>query len=266
MEPFSSLRPLKKIRRVMANGYRNWYYGTRDKPSSLIGIPALALFPGARAFIAAGMRHLPRKGKERKLLDIGCGNGLFLLHARSAGWKVMGLEFDLKALEVARSRGLEVLRENLALLDPEKYAFDVITLGHVIEHVHNPCLLLKACHDHLNPGGWIWIETPNIDAQGHRMYGKNWRGLEPPRHLVLFSLESLKRTLQEAGFVNVELQPYRPVCDEIFRASRKIADENGGVFGTQRRVAFGPVRKAERAARRSPALREFITVKAWKGA
>jgi hypothetical protein len=52
----------------------------------------------------------------------------------------------------------------------------------------------------LRPGGLLYIETPNIGSSGHARFGRNWRGLEPPRHLVLFSWASLERLLQQQGF------------------------------------------------------------------
>ncbi len=42
----------------------------------------------------------------------------------------------------------------------------MITLSHVIEHVHNPLDILDGCYAALKPGGSIWLETPNFDSQG----------------------------------------------------------------------------------------------------
>jgi hypothetical protein len=56
----------------------------------------------------------------------------------------------------------------------------------------------------LKPGGILWLETPNIDSVGHCRWGKHWRGLEPPRHLVLFNYRSLRTLLSQVGFQQVE--------------------------------------------------------------
>jgi hypothetical protein len=55
----------------------------------------------------------------------------------------------------------------------------------------------------LRPGGRIWITTPNIGSWGHLRFGQDWIGLDPPRHLVVFSQDALRRLLREAGFVDL---------------------------------------------------------------
>ncbi len=261
---FSSLSFLRKLRRRFTNGYRNHRYGTRDYPASILGILAASIMPQGRAIIDAGMRHLPKENSRKQLLDLGCGNGAFLLQARNAGWAVVGVDFDSKAVEAARSQGLDIRLGGVGELDPANEQFDVITLSHVIEHVHHPVELLQACYELLKPGGFLWLETPNIASEGHRLYGAAWRGLEPPRHLVLFTLESMYNALSTAGFAEVEVQPYRPLCGRIFGASKAIADGIDPYSDLRRTGPPGIVRKAERIAKRYPARREFITVKAWK--
>lgn len=261
---FSSLSFLGKLRRRFANGYRNHYYGTQDYPASILGIVVAGLMPNGRAIIDAGMRHLPIVKAGNRLLDLGCGNGSFLLRARSAGWDVTGVDFDAKAIEAARCRGLDVRLGGVDDLSPDDEKFDVITLSHVIEHVHHPVKVLQACHKLLKPGGFLWIETPNIASEGHRQFGANWRGLEPPRHLVLFTLESIRNALSAASFAEVEIQLYRPLCDGIFHASRAIAEGVDPYSESRRNGLSGIVIKAESIARNNPDRREFITVKAWK--
>ncbi|HIB84432.1 MAG TPA: class I SAM-dependent methyltransferase [Chromatiaceae bacterium] len=220
--------------------------------------------PNGKTIIDAGMRHLPKVKAGERLLDMGCGNGAFLLRAHSAGWDVVGADFDLKAVEAARSQGLDVRLGGVESLDPSVEQFDVITLAHVIEHVHQPVEILQACYDLLKPGGFMWIETPNIAAEGHRLFGARWRGLEPPRHLVLFTLESMCNALITVGFADVKLPPYRPLCDGMFNASKAISDGVDPYSESRRNVPSDMVKKAEQIARHDPARREFITVKAWK--
>jgi 2-polyprenyl-3-methyl-5-hydroxy-6-metoxy-1,4-benzoquinol methylase len=261
---YSALRFLEKIRRRFANGYRNYHYGTRDYPASILGIIAANLMPNGRAVIDAGMRHLPKAKAGMRLLDLGCGSGEFLLRARSAGWAVVGVDFDAKAAETARRQGLDVRLGGVEELNPVDEQFDVITLAHVIEHVHYPVEVLQACYKLLKPGGFLWLETPNIASEGHRLFNAAWRGLEPPRHLVLFNLESMGNALSTAGFSEVKVQSYRPLCDGVFRASQAIADGIDPYSELGRNGSVGMAKKAERLARIKPEYREFITVKAWK--
>jgi len=262
---FSDLNFQKKIRLILANGYRNYRFGTRDFPASMLGILAVSLMPNGRALLDAGMRHLPKKGTNNRLLDVGCGNGTFLLRARSAGWEVVGVDFDRMAIKMALSQGLDARLGGVEVIESTGERFDVITLSHVIEHVHYPVEVLKACYRLLKPGGILWLETPNIASEGHRLFGASWRGLEPPRHLVLFTLESMRNAIKCAGFSNLKVHLYRPLCKEIFDASKAISEGNDPNSMSR---ASGPsdiVNMAEQVAKRDPARREFITVTAWKG-
>lgn len=260
---YDSLGWFEKIRYRLANGYRNHRYGTRDVPASILGIIAASMSPKGRAIIDAGMRHLPSKTGGGRLLDIGCGNGVFLSRAEHAGWDVVGLDVDSKAVETARCLGLDVRLGGIESMDATD-PFDIITLAHVIEHVHHPLEVLRTCNQLLRPDGFLWIETPNIGALGHRLFGDNWRGLEPPRHLIIFNLQSMYNTLNAAGFTKIEIQPYRPNCDFIFNSSMAIWKNTDPYSVSQRFVPLHIVKKAERIARLDPAQREFITVKAWK--
>ena len=261
---FSSLSSLRKLQRRLANGYRNHHYGTQDFPASIVGAFVACLMPNSRAILDADMRHLPKLKEGNRLLDLGCGNGSFLLKARSAGWNVIGADFDPKAVAAARCQGLDVRLGGVEEFNPENEQFDVVTLAHVIEHVHHPVELLRACYRLLKPDGYLWIETPNIASEGHQVFGMNWRGLEPPRHLVLFTLGSIRNALSRVGFAGVKVQSYRPLCDYIFRTSTAIAEGVDPYSDSPRNVPSEIAKKAERIARRNPARREFITVKAWK--
>ena len=86
--------------------------------------------------------------------------------------------------------------------DGENY--DFITLSHVIEHVYDPVALINACYALLNDGGILWIETPNGKSTGYEIYKSSWRGLEPPRHLMLFTESTLSELLFAAGFKSID--------------------------------------------------------------
>lgn len=254
-----------RLRRAVGNGYLNHRYGTDFRPASPLGRFVVPVVPGKRAQLVALARNLPAARPGAALLDVGCGNGDFLDFAHRAGWQVMGVEPDPLAVETARGRGLEVRPGGIEVLDGVRAAFDVITLSHVIEHVHEPLEMLRACYRLLKPGGFLWLETPNLDSLGHRVYGPAWRALEPPRHLVLFTWGSLERALEAAGFGCIEPQPHHPLCSHIFAASEAIARGRD----PYRDARFSPGWRwrallADRRARRQPEQREFITVKAWK--
>lgn len=264
-EKFEHLNWFRRIRRMLANGYRNHRFGTNFQPANRLGVVVAKLLARQRGVIDAELRHIPRGSPGMRLLDVGCGNGEFLVRARAKGWDVVGVDPDPKAVEVACSRDLDVRQGGVETLDPGRERFDGITLSHVIEHVHDPLTVLRMCHTLLKPGGWIWLETPNLDALGRQRYQANWRGIEPPRHLVLFTRISLAQTLQLTGFHAIQDQPYRPLCSNIFAASEAIA-RSENPWGTTHLSKEGrrAVKNAERKAHNDPRLREFITLIAWK--
>lgn len=213
------------LRTRLGNGYRNWRYRATLRPASRLGIVVGTLLPPLAWATHATYRYLPRPGKGgKRVLDVGCGSGVFLELAREYGWIVKGAEPDPVAREVAAERGFEV-RSSLAEWSGEAGQFDAVTLGHVIEHVHDPLSLLREIHALLRPGGMIFVETPNVDAIGHRLYGANWRGLEPPRHLVMFSSRSLRQVLRSAGFHGIRFHPRPGALAFTAPESRKIACE-----------------------------------------
>lgn len=213
---------LRRLKRRLANGYWNYHYGTQRYPASIFGVWIAKFLSSRREILDIAFRYLPKPTKGQRLLDIGCGNGDFLVHAQEAGWLVCGLEPDPKAAATTRQRGLEVLVGTVDLLASESSCFDAITLSHVIEHVHEPRQLLQAVYRLLKPGGIVYIETPNIQSHGAQLFGKNWRGLETPRHLVLFNPTSLKDMLFVTGFDDIRLKRRTTVRQGMYLSSLRM--------------------------------------------
>jgi 2-polyprenyl-3-methyl-5-hydroxy-6-metoxy-1,4-benzoquinol methylase len=263
---YAALSPLRKLRRRLVNGYTRWRYSSRETPVMQIGIAALLAARSQRLWLDREYRHLPRlPDGGGRLLDVGCGAGYFLRVARNCGWSSIGVDADPKAVANCVNQGFEVLEGGIEQFDGQERLFDVITMSHVLEHVHDPVGTIEACHRLLKPGGRLWIETPNIDSLGHRQYGESWRGLEPPRHLVLFNSRSLATALSGAGFIRIETKAAIDTLPGISRASEAI----------RRRQPVDPAVPfsfAQRWRNRKnalledllPSVREFLTVVATK--
>lgn len=263
--PAPDPKGLAKLRAALGNDYRNRRYGTRLSPSIAIGRLAAALVPPLRWPADIGYRFMPRAAatKEAQMLDIGCGAGDWLRVARSAGWNISGVEPDPVSANMARNTGIEV-RSALSDWQDGRSAFDFITMNHVIEHVHDPVATLAQCFVLLRPGGALFVETPNIDAIGHRLYGKNWRGLEPPRHLVLFNRRSLFDAMRSAGFAGIKYRR-RFVFDEVALKSRRmVAGLDPYVESETPAMPPPPSRATRIRAALSRSQSEFLTVTAIK--
>ncbi len=265
-DDYAILGPLRKLRRRLVNGYTNWRYGTDAAPSTALGILVAFVLLHFKKKLDRQYRHIPRlPAGGGKLLDVGCGDGVFLGLARSCGWNVVGLDPDPEAVANASSLGLTVHEGGIEHYDGETKQFDVITLNHVIEHVSQPVKTLESCHALLKPGGQIWLETPNIESFGHARFGKNWRGLEAPRHLIIFNQRSLKLALMEAGFSQPRNLTRPSPCSGMFRASFTMECES--YSNKTATIPMALKLNALLAAYKelyNPSRREFLTVIAYK--
>ncbi len=134
-------------------------------------------------------------------LDIGCSRGDWLALIREAGYQVAGLEADPRAAQTARDRFfLEVEQTDVDEWTPKPQSYAAISFFHLLEHLRKPAKLLKSCHTALIPGGKILLRVPNIASWQYRLCGQRWKGLELPRHLVLFRPKSLADLLDRSGF------------------------------------------------------------------
>lgn len=145
---------------------------------------------------------------QGRLLDVGCGAGMFLMVAAKLGWRVWGIDISPVAVEKARINAptASIRLGQLDDLTPDAM-FDMINLGHVLEHLPEPRRALRLCFEHLASGGELRICVPNIGSLEARLFGRAWRGLDLPRHAIHFRLKVIEQLLQECGFAQVNIRP-----------------------------------------------------------
>ncbi|HQT42409.1 MAG TPA: class I SAM-dependent methyltransferase [Halothiobacillus sp.] len=242
------------------NDYINVRYGLARKPAGFGGRWLVPLVPSFKAKADTKLRHLPRPPQDGgRLLDVGFGNGGFLKLASEMGWHAEGIDFDPKAVAVAKARGLNVRCASAADLSAQNEQFDIITLSHVIEHVHDPIILLKDLYRLLKPGGILWLETPNLDSLGAKRFGRNWMALDPPRHLVLFNTDSLRNSLAQAGFGQISPHWNGMVLFSIYAQSAAIARGHCGQDAVHQVTPSFTAILAELRGIVQPKKREYIT-------
>ena len=212
---------LGRLKRMLADDYRRWRYGYNGGSTIWGGRWIGRIAPSIAANADRALRYLPRPNQSQRLLDIGSGSGEFLQLALRCGWQACGVEPDGKATAV-RAHAFEV-RPALDDWGAHEQMFDAITLNHSIEHLHDPAKSIETVAKLLRPGGFLFIETPNIDSVGHRLYGENWRGLEAPRHLVIFTRRSLANLLERNGFVQIEFRRGPSNLLSLAEMSRRMA-------------------------------------------
>jgi 2-polyprenyl-3-methyl-5-hydroxy-6-metoxy-1,4-benzoquinol methylase len=239
----------------LRSAYRTTQYGYPPaqgwEPSALRHVAHL--LPGYRAQWDFSVFYLAAQPNGR-LLEIGCGNGIMLKRMSDLGWQVQGIDFDRKAVEVARSQGLHV---HLGTLDEQNFpeeSFDAVVMSHVIEHVPDPRALLESCRRVLKPDGQLMSITPNASSWGHRRYGADWYGLDPPRHLHVFTPEAMKALAEDVGLSRFEVSSVVANAHWILWSSRQL----------QRCMEVAPSRYSSRAGAWSRAmqmaewLRQFV--------
>lgn len=147
-----------------------------------------------------------------KLLEIGCGQGSFLMAAKKKnGGNPVGLELNQHAVDKAVSLGLNVYNRDLTSFSVENQnCFDIVCLFQVLEHIAQPVLFLQQALRTLKEGGKLIVCVPNNDALVNRDK-ENPLNL-PPHHMGLWNRQSLNFLINVLP-VKVELiedEPLQP--------------------------------------------------------
>ena len=128
--------------------------------------------------------------KEKKLLDIGCGNGFFLDAAKDKFGCCVGVDAsDVNREKAQRNTGLQIHSEPLDKI-PDK-EFDVITAFNVLEHVECPLEFVRSACDLLQPGGYLFLYSPNFNSLSIKVL-REYSFLIGGEHLTLFTRGSLE--------------------------------------------------------------------------
>jgi len=209
--------------------------------------------------------ELERHHPPGRLLDVGCGTGLFLAVARRRGWEPHGIDDCFEATQHARNHfGLDVSNGQFEDFRSRGEVFDAITGWDIIEHAREPLGLLEAMRSCLAPGGIIGLSTPNqksiLDVAAGAMYRASAGQVTWPlekfyieQHFLYYTPSTLTDSLARSGFEPLILRreltdlrrlhlsaPMRIVLEGLFLAAR--------VSGLENRI-FVVAREASAAAR-----------------
>jgi 2-polyprenyl-3-methyl-5-hydroxy-6-metoxy-1,4-benzoquinol methylase len=205
-------------------------------------------------YVAEITKMRPERGK---LLDVGCGFGLFMKSAQENGWDVFGVDVSRNATEYAGSslKLSNVARCEVEHAPYERNSFDCVTLWNVIEHVPSPTSVLRECRTFLKNDGLIVVRVPNVafvskiwrlrDALQslQAVTGANLPGWSssflagrPPHHLFGFTSITLKQALTKTEFVNVSVHP--AILSKVVTRS-KLYKPLGLVSRIAYRISFG---------------------------
>ncbi len=152
------------------------------------------------------------------LLDIGCGQGMFLDIAHEHGLLTTGIELAPDAALIAKNKGHKILCGSATERKFSERKFDIVTLWDLLEHLDNPHQVLLNTYDSLGSDGKMFILTPMMgsiyDRLGlllFRMSGGRVAMLVrmcwSHEHLWRFDAYGLKNVLLSIGFKEVHVQP-----------------------------------------------------------
>jgi 2-polyprenyl-3-methyl-5-hydroxy-6-metoxy-1,4-benzoquinol methylase len=182
------------------------YISHSDKANTPINF----IYKLARKYALARKKRLINsiaKDKRGRILDFGCGTGHFLEIMREDGWKTYGLEPNEEARTVASTK--TKVEKNIEALKLKNKKFDVITLWHVLEHIHNINETIKVLKTILKEKGKIVIAVPNIESYEQSIFEEKWAAYDVPRHLYHFSQETMNTLMLKHGLKVKKVYPMK---------------------------------------------------------
>jgi len=183
-----------------------------------------------------------RDGPIERVLDIGCGPGLFLKYCQDQGMDVIGLEPSEDAADFARQSGVQVISggyENFSSADLG--TFDLIYSNGVLEHLPDPLSFLETCRDGLGENGQCFVSVSNdfnpIQQIWLKMGQEPW-WLCPPEHINYFSPDSLSALVVKAGLSPQSVTTTFPIDLFLLMGENYLGNEDVGRVCHQRRKTF----------------------------
>ena len=141
-----------------------------------------------------------RFGREGNLLDIGCGTGEFLNFCKQKGFSVQGVEPNPKAGAFATTQYGIPVAGSLDALEAAPGSFRIITLWHVLEHLHKLNDSFDRIGTLLEENGTLIIAVPNSDSPDALRYRQHWAAYDVPRHLYHFNARTVSLLAERHGF------------------------------------------------------------------
>jgi SAM-dependent methyltransferase len=136
-------------------------------------------------------------GFDDEILDVGCGNGERIIHMYQEGFThLTGIDPYIEK-DLINNNHIKILKKFVFDLNHE---YDFVMLNHALEHMPDQVKTIKKLFEIVKHGHYVLIRIPIVSSYSWRQYGVNWVHLDPPRHLYLHSIESMKILAEKSGF------------------------------------------------------------------
>jgi SAM-dependent methyltransferase len=152
------------------------------------------------------LQMINRFATQGSLLDYGCGTGHLVNYALSKGWKVTGIEPDPDARKIAAA---SINEKNVfeSIDELKDKVFNVVTLFHVLEHIHNLNTTVNKLVESLSDQGILIVAVPNHNSYDAQKYKSGWAAYDLPRHLYHFDSKSISGLAEKNGLKVVAQLP-----------------------------------------------------------
>jgi 2-polyprenyl-3-methyl-5-hydroxy-6-metoxy-1,4-benzoquinol methylase len=189
----------------------------------------------------------------RRILMVGCGDGLELQLAKAAGWRPEGYDVDpATTAAIAAREGVPVHSGDFHALPERAGCFDALFLDQVIEHPKEPGRYLATCMRLLRPGGALFLGMPNLGSLSNRiktfadrvgLRRRPGRHYNTKHHLTFFRpavlLPHLRRLGLEVRCVRASLKPQRNPLVAVLNRAGALLDSSFLVIATKPATAAG---------------------------
>ncbi len=168
--------------------------------------------------------------KGNNILDIGCGTGDFLNLFKIRKWNTFGIEPNDKARSIGNSKfNLNIYSED-QLEKFESNKFDIITLWHVLEHVHDLNERIIEIKRLLKQDGTLFVAVPNPDSYDAKKYNSFWAGYDVPRHLYHFTIKNINDLFAKYSMKIINVKPLKFDSYYISLISEKYQTGENNIF------------------------------------
>ena len=203
----------------MSRYYHSGYYSTRRRNDvkqylfnkrldaiinerGMVGRVLLKLFPVESNVDAGSPQPVKKTGR---ILEVGCGNGGYLFKLYELGYsRLHGIDPYMSSADV-RESPFPLERKSILDLDLPS-SFDVIFMGHTLEHIAQQHETLRQVRALLSSAGVALVRIPMIPCYAWEHYGIDWVQLDAPRHFFLHTRDSLRFVADRAGLRIDEIQ------------------------------------------------------------
>ena len=175
--------------------------GLSFRIKNLIYVSYRAVFKSFYRERSSIQKYKKEKGLESlSSLDVGCGDGNFLISLKNSQNSLYGIDIDTLVIENLQKK--HGIKGEVTTIDDFKTSqkFDVISMSHFLEHSSDPKKTLEKVKSLLKKDGLLLIKLPNINSITFKIFGKYCYSLDIPRHLYMFSPKTISNYLELTGF------------------------------------------------------------------